>query len=251
VNDILASANQTVLSQIAWSNALLAFDYDGTLAPIVDDPDSARMRETTRELLERLARAYPCIVISGRAQQDALKRLRGVGVFEVIGNHGLEPWRRTEGFASLVASWTPILRERLAHLPGVVVEDKVFSIAVHYRRAASRKPARAEILQVAADLEGARLVGGNCVVNLIPVGAPHKGTALAMARTQLGCDVALYVGDDETDEDVFALDDPGCLLTVRVGHDAASKAAFFIGDQAQIDALLARLLELRPRPLTP
>jgi trehalose 6-phosphate phosphatase len=243
MKDILA--DDSVLSQLAWSNALIALDYDGTLAPIVDDPEEARMRDSTRDLLERLARAYPCIVISGRSQQDAMRRTRGTGVYEVIGNHGLEPWRRTEAFSARVASWIPQLRDQLADTTGVVIEDKVFSVAVHYRRAPNPKEARAEILRATEGLGEVRVVGGNCVVNLIPLGAPHKGTALEMARAQLHCDLALYVGDDETDEDVFALDDPGSLLTVRVGRDASSRATFYVRDQEQVDVLLARLIELR------
>lgn len=245
MKDILAAANAPVLSQLAWSNMLLALDYDGTLAPIVADPDKARMRESTRDLLERVARAYPCVVISGRSQEDVLKRVRGTGVFEVIGNHGLEPWRRTESFASLVQAWVPRLRDRLAEIDGVVIEDKSFSVAVHYRHASNRRHARAAIVQAAAELDELRVIGGKCVVNLIPRGAPHKGTALEMAREHLHCDVAMYVGDDETDEDVFALDDPGRLLTVRVGADVTSRAAFFIKNQENIDTLLARLIDLR------
>lgn len=245
MKDILAPAQRPVLSQLAWSNLLLGFDYDGTLAPIVDDPQQARMRATTRDLLEQVARLYPCVVISGRSQEDALKRVRGTGVFEVIGNHGLEPWRRTEPFAAQVQSWVPRLQDRLSGMNGVELENKSFSLAVHYRRAASRKQARAAILAAAAELDGVRVIGGKCVVNLIPRGAPHKGMALEMAREHLRCDVVLYVGDDETDEDVFALDDPGRLLTIRVGPDVRSRASFFIRDQAGIDALLARLLELR------
>ena len=245
MKDILAPAHRPVLHQLAWSNLLLGFDYDGTLAPIVAEPQDARMRETTRDLLEQVAHAYPCVVISGRSQDDVLRRVRGTGVFEVIGNHGLEPWRRTEPFAAQVHTWVPRLRERLSDLAGVVLEDKSFSVAVHYRHAESRKRARAAILDAAAELDGVRVVGGKCVVNLIPRGAPHKGTALEMAREHLRCDVALYVGDDETDEDVFALDDPGRLLTVRVGADVRSRASFFIRDQGSIDALLARLIDLR------
>jgi trehalose 6-phosphate phosphatase len=250
MKDILAEPNGGVLAQLAGSNALVAFDYDGTLAPIVDDPDEARMRDTTRELLERVARSYPCIVISGRSQQDALRRIRGTGVFEVIGNHGLEPWRRTEAFSDRVASWIPTLTERLGDHAGVTIEDKVFSIALHYRHAPSRKEARTEILRVCESLPGVRVVGGNCVVNLIPEGAPHKGTALAMAKTQLRCDMALYVGDDETDEDVFGLDDAAGLLTVRVGAEPSSRAGFYLRDQAQVDVLLGRLLELRSHDRT-
>jgi trehalose 6-phosphate phosphatase len=245
MKDILSPANTPVLRQLAWSNMLLALDYDGTLAPIVADPDKARMRDDTRGLLERIARAYPCIVISGRSQEDVLRRVRGTGVFEVIGNHGLEPWRRTDSFASQVHGWIPLLRARLDGMEGVVIEDKSFSVALHYRRAASRKRALAAIARAAGELDGVRVIGGKCVVNLIPRGAPHKGTALEIAREHLRCDVAMYVGDDETDEDVFALDDPGRLLTVRVGADVTSRAAFFLKNQACVDVLLERMLELR------
>jgi trehalose 6-phosphate phosphatase len=247
VKDILASSNEGVLSQLAWSNTLLAFDYDGTLAPIVDDPEAAKMRPKTRDVLERLARAYPCIVISGRSQRDALRRMRGTPVFEVIGNHGLEPWRRHQPFAARVAAWLPGLRRQLAFAKGVVIEDKEFSIAIHYRRAPSKKLARAAIWKAVADLPDVRVIGGKLVVNLIPQGAPHKGMALEMARESLQCDTALYVGDDETDEDVFALDDPGRLLSVRVGEKLTSRASFFIRDQESVDLLLGRLLALRQK----
>jgi trehalose 6-phosphate phosphatase len=240
-----------VLKQLAWSNLMLAFDYDGTLAPIVSNPDQARMRPRTRDLLVRLARAYPCIVISGRSQEDVLKRVRGTGVFEVIGNHGLEPWRRTEAFANQVQAWVPLLQARLSGIDGVFIEDKSFSVAVHFRRAASRSRARAAVLEAVAGLDGARVVGGRCVVNIIPHEAPHKGIALETARDYLRCDVALYVGDDETDEDVFALGKPGRLLTVRVGEDVSSQASFYIKDQASIDALLERLLQGRLESVRP
>jgi trehalose 6-phosphate phosphatase len=245
VKDLLAPAQEPVLRQLASWNVLLALDYDGTLAPIVAEPDKARMRVRTRDLLEEAARAYPCVVISGRSQEDVLKRVRGAGVFEVIGNHGLEPWRRTEGFAAQVQLWVPALRERLASMEGVVIENKSFSIAIHYRRAPSRTQARAAIRSVATQLDGVRIVGGKCIINLIPRGAPHKGVALGLARDHLRCDVALYIGDDETDEDVFGLHDAGRLLGVRVGASVSSRAAFFIKNQNAIDALLGRLVAFR------
>jgi trehalose 6-phosphate phosphatase len=245
MKDILAASNHQVLAQVAWSKAVLGFDYDGTLAPIVEDPENARMRESTRDLLEAVARRYPCVVISGRSQEDVARRVRGAGVFEVIGNHGLEPWRRTEPFAAHVHEWVATLKRELASDAGVFIEDKVFSVAVHYRRAPSRMEARRRIVDVVARLSGVRIVGGKCVVNVIPQGAPHKGTALETAREHLGCDLALYVGDDETDEDVFALDDPGRLLAIRVGESPRSRAAFFVLDQPSVDLLLQRLLELR------
>jgi trehalose 6-phosphate phosphatase len=245
MRNILARINSTMLQQFAWSKVLLAFDYDGTLAPLVAKPERAVMRKTTRRLLEDLAKVYPCIVISGRAQPDALKRLRGVGVHEVIGNHGVEPWGATDKLMDEVQSWRPSLDEHLAALQGVKIEDKVFSVAIHYRQSRQKKLARAAILNAARLLGDVRLIGGKQVVNILPNGAPHKGIALERERDRLRCDTAIYVGDDETDEDVFALDQPGRLLTIRVGQKRSSAASFFIESQRQVDELLRLLLTLR------
>ncbi len=92
-----------------------------------------------------------------------------------------------------------------------------------------------------------RLLGGKQVLNILPAGSPHKGLALERARARLGCDTAVYLGDDETDEDVFAVDQPGQLLSIRVGRKRTSSAAYYIRRQADIDRLLRRLLILRPR----
>jgi DNA-binding MarR family transcriptional regulator len=83
------------------------------------------------------------------------------------------------------------------------------------------------------------------VVNVLPAGAPHKGTALERALARLGCDRAIYVGDDDTDEDAFALPRPGRLLAVRVGRRRGTAAAWFIRRQADIDRLLLELVALR------
>jgi len=245
MRNILSRANRDVLQQFAWSKVLLAFDYDGTLAPIVSRPERAVMRASTRQLLEDLIQLYPCIVISGRAQSDSLRRLHGVGVHEIVGNHGIEPWHATNRLAELVAGWRPLLEERLAPLRGVKVEDKVFSLAIHYRQSREKKEARAAILSAVAALGDVRLIGGKQVVNVLPQGAPHKGIALERERARLKCDTAIYVGDDETDEDVFALDQPGQLLSIRVGQRRASAAAYYIENQREIDKLLAALLDLR------
>jgi trehalose 6-phosphate phosphatase len=131
---------------------------------------------------------------------------------------------------------------------GVWVEDKQYSVAVHYRQSREKRAARAAIQAAAADLGDVRLVGGKQVVNVLPVGAPHKGFALEKARDRLRCDTAIYVGDDETDEDVFGIAQPGRLLTVRVGANAGSEASYFLRNQAAVDDLLAELVRLRPEP---
>ena len=245
---LFGRAHRDVLEQFARSRTLLAFDYDGTLAPIVRDPERAEMRPSTRRLLGAVARAYPCVVISGRSRADVRKHLRGVRLLAVLGNHGIEPWPAGARARRTVRRFLPLLRRRLDGIPGVVIEDKGQSLSLHYRRSADKRRARREILAAAAGLAGAKVTGGKQVLNVLPAGAPDKGVALVRARARSGCDTAVYLGDDETDEDVFALDQPGQLLAVRVGRKRASAAAYYIRRQAEIDRVLRRLLGFRPGP---
>ena len=245
MRNILSRSNYEVLQQFAWSKVLLAFDYDGTLAPIVSKPERAVMRHATRRLLEELVEFYPCMVISGRAQRDAMRRLHGIRVHKIVGNHGAEPWHGTNRPVNKNDRWRRLLSERLSGLRGVKIEDKGFSIAIHYRQSREKKLARSAILEAVSALGEIRLIGGNQVINILPQGAPHKGIALERERALLKCDTAIYVGDDETDEDVFALDQPGQLLTIRVGQRRSSAAAYFIESQRRIDDLLRTLLRLR------
>jgi trehalose 6-phosphate phosphatase len=150
-----------------------------------------------------------------------------------------------------VSQWRRILTPRLAGLAGVVLEDKVYSLAVHYRHSREKKKARATIQRAVLALGDVRMIRGKQVVNLLPPGAPHKGMALEKARARFGCDTAIYVGDDETDEDVFALDQPGRLLTIRVGENRHSQASYYIRAQAEIDRLLRALLDDLPERARP
>jgi trehalose 6-phosphate phosphatase len=243
---VLARSHRGVLGRFAGPRTLLAFDFDGTLAPIVAEPARAAMRPTTRALLRRAARAYPCIVLTGRSREDAARRVRGIPLAAVIGNHGLEGARPPTRTLRRVRRWAGLLEPLLADVPGVVIEDKGLSLAVHYRRSRRRELARARILEAAARLGGTRLVGGKRVVNVLPAGGPDKGQALEKARARLRCDRAVYVGDDETDEDVFSLGQPRRLLSIRVGRKAGSAAAYYIRTQVEIDAVLATLMSSWP-----
>ena len=144
------------------------------------------MRATTRRLLAEVARSYPCVVISGRARADALGRLRGVGTVEVIGNHGIEPWQVSRRALRAVRRWMPVLSRRLAPLQGVTIEDKAYSLAIHYRRSREKAKARAAIQKATRRRSGdVRLIRGKQVVNVLPTGAPHKGTGAAAGTSPL------------------------------------------------------------------
>jgi trehalose 6-phosphate phosphatase len=248
MRDLLARDNRPILAQIAWSNSVLAFDFDGTLAPIADPPNRARMRRSTQKLLGEVARVYPCIVISGRAQNDSLRRLDGVDLFAVVGNHGIEPWWGGDRIRRRVHRWADVLRHELCWDAGVVVESKDLSVAVHYRQSRFKGAVRDDILRVCRQLEDVHILGGTQAVNLVPREAPGKGMAVELHRARLGCDHALYVGDDETDEDAFALGATGHVLAVRVGRSRSSRAAYFIRRQGDMDMLLSTLLRLRRGP---
>jgi trehalose 6-phosphate phosphatase len=229
----------------AWSNVLLAFDYDGTLAPLVNEPARATMRLSTRRLLTRASKLYPCVVITGRAQGDALGRLRGVEVCRVVGNHGAEPSSGAANMRRRVKQWLPTLKTRLSRRQGVIVEDKGFSVTVHYRQARQRTAARRAILNAARSLHDVRIIGGKLAVNFLVPDAPHKGLALERERAHFACDTVVYVGDDETDEDVFQLDRPGRLLSIRVGQKRTSAASYYILNQEEIDRLLGTFVAVR------
>jgi trehalose 6-phosphate phosphatase len=241
LKDILRPRHRPILEAFARSNVLLAFDFDGTLAKVVADPEKASMRPRTARLLGRVALLHPCVVISGRARADVGRRLKDVPIRAVVGNHGAEPWQGSRSLAWRVRRWKNLLAQRLAGARGVRIEDKVYSLAVHYRGAPDRAKARRAIAEAAAELAGARLVHGVCTVNVLGRKAPHKGEALERQRRRLGCEFAIYVGDDETDEDAFASSRRGRLLGIRVGASETSRAAYFLRSQRDVDSLLAIL----------
>jgi trehalose 6-phosphate phosphatase len=242
---ILAKQNRNILEQFAWANVLLAFDFDGTLAPIVSDPKRAALRLTTRRILEAATRLYPCVVISSRPRADLLGRLAGIGFINVIGSYSVEPSKSARRLADVVRGWKSRLGRELGSFRGVEVEDKVFSLAIHYRKSRQKKRTRAAILEAVAALEAARVIRGKQVINVLPSGAPHKGIVLEHERLNQRCDTALYVGDDESDEDVFTLDQPGMLVSIRVGRRRSSAARYYLRSQRELDRLIAVLVSLR------
>jgi trehalose 6-phosphate phosphatase len=247
LKDILSPEGRALLERLAVSEVLLGFDYDGTLAPIAARPDQARMRPSTRLLLADLTSRYPCAVVSGRARGDVLRLLEGLALMRVVGNHGTEsgdPPRQVP--RRLIERWRDAMSSACEGVPGVLIEDKTWSLAVHWRLARPKSAARARVLATAAVLPDARIICGKDVVNLVHPAAANKGTAIVELRRQLGCETVIYVGDDVTDEDVFALGERARVVAVRVGRTSRSHAPFYVRSQSQVDELLATLGALRP-----
>lgn len=246
---LLTEKGKSELKALLKARSLYAFDFDGTLAKIVRDHHAARLARPIRFWLEELAKRAPTAIISGRSVEDLRSRV-GTAVPHLIGNHGSEgPHTRREDLQQVretSSAWLQWVIERFQDeltRSGVVVENKSYSLSFHYRTVGQRNEARALIARIAAQLSPPpRIVLGKSVVNVMPPTASHKGTALLEYLRRLDCTTALYVGDDETDEDVFALRDHR-ILTVRIGKKNGSSARYFLKRQSEITEILRLLVE--------
>ncbi len=242
------SDNLKILESLSFTKTLYAFDFDGTLSKIVTEPGKATISMTTNLLLEELSTHAPVAVISGRSIADLKKHLKFVPK-HVIGNHGLEGLGTRpdvlETAHKICATWQTTIKKHLPaeHLKsGVEIEDKKFSLAIHYRKSIAKKNAKLAILKIASNLDPRpRMILGKCVVNLLPPGAPHKGVALVELMLQNGIKSAFYIGDDDTDEDVFSLPNAR-IFTVRVGNKRTSQAQYYIQKQSEINKVFKTIL---------
>lgn len=252
MNLLFSSPSLRILESLSFTDTLYAFDYDGTLAPIVDNPLSAKMTAETEALLRCFAAKVPTAVISGRGLEDLRMRVPSE-VKYLIGNHGLEGLEELGGlprapgaqdFRELSQDWKAALTANLLGAdPGIVIEDKAYSLAVHYRKSRHKKLAKAQILKAIESLDGnPRTVPGKLVYNVVPADGPHKGMAFSKVISLEGARFGFYIGDDYTDEDVFSMNDHR-LLTVNVGVRTNSQAQFFIRRQSEINRLLRYLLK--------
>ncbi|HAR41077.1 MAG TPA: trehalose-phosphatase [Bdellovibrionales bacterium] len=238
--------NIRVLESLSFTETLYAFDFDGTLAPIVADPDKARMSKETERLLEKLSSIVPIAIISGRGLKDLAPKIPP-GPKYLIGNHGLEGLPSATAIHELedmCGRWKAILNPLLKKLrdPGVFLEDKGYSLAIHYRNSRLKKRARESILAVLQSIDNdAKVIPGKLVLNLVPARGPHKGLALSRVILHSRAKFGFYIGDDYTDEDVFSINERR-LMTVRVGRNQKSQARYYLRRQSEITLLLQHLL---------
>lgn len=231
---------------LAARRPLLAFDFDGTLAPIVGHPDDVCVPQAVRDALRGLAARRTVAVITGRSVADVRPRL-GFDPAYVVGNHGAEglPGAQADRRHLLEPVRRQLCRQtRLLQRHGVMVEDKGGSLALHYRLAADRPGALRAIESVLAGLDGSlQTFGGKLVVNVVPTASPDKGDAVMQLVSHAGCDNVLFIGDDVNDEAVFRIAAPD-WLTVRIGCEATdTKARFVLRSSDEVVELLERLHE--------
>ena len=236
-----------VATLMARRRVLLAFDFDGTLAPTVVRPHAARVPLAVTRRLAPLCELRPVAVVTGRAVADVSARL-GFAPRFVIGNHGIEDpqGQLPQAGSACLEPLRQCLRACAAQLcaAGVGVEDKGLSIALHYRLAPEPARALQVIEQVLGDSPATlqRSVGKS-VVNLLPVGAPDKGDALQSLVQRCGATAGFFIGDGCNDVPAFEKLSEA-WLTVRMGPDPGpSLARYFIDGPAQLPTLLQTMLD--------
>jgi trehalose 6-phosphate phosphatase len=242
-------AGRARLDEIVQPGMLCVFDFDGTLSPIVPQPDSACLPPEVRERLLTLTTLAPVAILTGRSLADIGTRL-GFEPHFVIGNHGLEGmpgWEgRSGGYAAACVAWRGALERALCDKqrfdPGIRLEDKGYSLSVHYRMARNQAQTEQRLTALFKTLSPPpRVVAGKCVYSLMPADASHKGGALEELMQQAGAATAIYVGDDVTDEDVFRLRRPD-VLTVRIEPHPDTAAEFYLPAMPDIVQLLDELV---------
>lgn len=208
-------------------STLVALDFDGVLSPIVPDPASAvALPGTAAVLTEVAARVARVAVVTGRPAADAVRLggLSDVPGLVVLGHYGLQRWSGgtlstpvSDDGIEVARAWVAALA---ADRPGVTVEDKHHSVALHTRGAADPAAALEELRPHAAAVAaeaGLQVTPGRFVLELRPVGV-DKGVAIRSLVAETGASAVLYAGDDLGD-----------LPAVAAVRELASSSEDFVG----------------------
>lgn len=243
---IFTESNLKLLDTYITPRTLLGFDFDGTLAPIVSNPSAAAMSKSISGLMMEINRKAPLAIITGRGVQDVKNFLPFIPKY-LIGNHGLEVDRPSEDsneIKLLIAEFQKDFRNKyeqeLVSL-GIELEDKFYSISFHYRNTKNILEAEKFLGKALKNHPSLKVSKGKMVFNVLPDNGVTKGQAFLNALKAEGADKGIYVGDDQTDEDVFIHSSPQ-IISIRVGETKISHAPFFLKKQNEVEKLLHLIL---------
>ncbi|MBI3988618.1 MAG: trehalose-phosphatase [candidate division NC10 bacterium] len=263
MRSLFTAWEEVALRFVSAPSLLALFDFDGTLALIVERPEGASLPASTKELLTQLL-SCPSLqigVISGRALADVKDRVGLDGIF-YAGNHGLEiegpglcfVHPEAEAARPFLVEAKRRLTEIATDFPGAILEDKGLTLSFHVRPLPEdlRAKAKARAEEVLAPfLASGHLwrTEGKLVLEIRPPVAWDKGSAvrLLMERSKIkgAYPLVFYVGDDETDEVAFAaVGEEGLAIFVGLRHDTG-KARYVLDGPEEVERFLEQLLTLR------
>jgi trehalose 6-phosphate phosphatase len=232
----------------AAKDVRLYLDFDGTLVGYKPRPDQVKLREKTRAALRRLAnhRRVHVAIVSGRRRAELAKLLRAPSV-EFLGLYGWEDVDRVSLSPQTAASLSEarkLFAELPKEMPGIFIEEKGISIAVHFRGASKSVEQKAHervrkiVRRYQADLH---VIGSRNVWDVVPREVRGKGAAMRNVLKGLRKPfLAIYAGDDVTDEPAFKVVSKG--ISVLVGEPRTTHARYGLRDPQEVYAFL-RLLE--------
>lgn len=258
VDELPTALGRELETQLAGRQPAVFLDYDGTLTPIVDHPDDALLAEPARGALGRLAELHPVAIVSGRDRQDVEDKVglqevyyAGSHGFDITGPGGFREQRGAE-YRSMLGLAADELDEQVGPMNGVWVERKRYAVAVHFRQAPSdaEQKLRNLVENVARKHPALKSSGGKKIFELRPNLEWDKGRAVLwlLEVLELAPDryLPVYVGDDETDEDAFAVLADGTGLGVVVGDaHRPTFARFSLSGPQEVTAFLEQLAEER------
>ncbi len=230
-------------------------DYDGTLTPIVPRPEDAVLSPSMKSTVHQLSTRVPVGIVSGRDLAD-VKGLVGLDNVIYAGDHGFNietPGKGDTGFSPAADQLAAVrraagnLRQPLQDIPGAWLEEKTYTLSIHFRETPEQQTdAVRELVAAQADENGLRMTSGKKVFELRPGIDWHKGKAITWLRQELDLadTYSLYMGDDTTDEDGFeALGDQGLGILVAV-HPERTAAGALLTDTGEVELFLRKLIRL-------
>ncbi|CAN4087619.1 unnamed protein product [Withania somnifera] len=256
---------------------VMFLDYDGTLSPIVNDPERAFMSDLMRSAVGDVAKLYPTAIISGRSRQKVYGFVKLDDVF-YAGSHGMDimgpaiqansydgkyqckaldkkgneltVFQPAQDFLPSIEKMLNELEETTSEINGALVEDNRFCISVHYRHVLQEDLGLLEkkVQTLVAKYPGFHLTRGKKVIEIRPSIKWNKGDALVYLLETLGfansSDVLpIYIGDDRTDEDAFkALKCRGQGYPIIVSSSPRDTlASYSLRDPSEVLSFLIRL----------
>ncbi|OAY35861.1 probable trehalose-phosphate phosphatase J [Manihot esculenta] len=247
---------------------VMFLDYDGTLSPIVDDPDRAFMSKKMRATVRKLAKCFPTAIVSGRCRDKVYNFVRLAELY-YAGSHGMDIKGPAKGskykkgsealifqpaseFLPMIDEVYKELIEKTKSTPGAKVENNKFCVSVHFRCVDEKKWSElAQVVRsVLKDYPKLRLTQGRKVLEIRPTIKWDKGKALEFLLESLGfancTDVfPVYIGDDRTDEDAFkVLRERGQGFGILVSKfPKDTNASYSLQEPTQVMDFLQRLVE--------
>ncbi|XP_031130441.1 probable trehalose-phosphate phosphatase 4 [Ipomoea triloba] len=245
-------------------------DYDGTLSPIVEDPDKAFMAPEMRDVVRNVSKYFPTAIVSGRCRAKVYNFVK-LSQLYYAGSHGMDIKGPTKGnlkgnqavlcqpareFLPMIEEVYKVLLEKTKSVPGAKVENNKFCLSVHYRCVEEKRwdELGEMVKSVIKEYPELRLSQGRKVLEIRPTIKWDKGKALEFLLEALGFansnDVLpVYIGDDRTDEDAFkVLRERGQGFGILVSKaPKETDASYSLKDPSEVMYFLKRLVEWKAR----